>query len=570
MLTATPTKTAGTRMSEVSIGPDPEAFLDNLPIGIYRSTPDGRVVYANRTLIHMLGYASLDEFRQLDLQGEAYPPSYDRPSMMARLDREGEIRGLEAMWRRQDGSILYIRENTRVVRSGSRILYYEGTVEDVTERRHAEQAAEERERRIRIQNQALTEIARGRIGRSADLDSALREVTEVAARTLQVERVSVWFYNEDRSRIRCTDLFELSRNVHSGGPELSAAEHPNYFRALLAERVIPADDAQADPRTKEFAADYLRPLGIASLMDAPVWTKGRTVGVVRHEEVGPLRAWAAEEQSFAASVADAVALILESIERDRAEQALRQLNQELEERVGERTAELEVANKELEAFSYSASHDLRAPLRTIEGFSQALHEDHYEKLDEDGRHLLDRIRWATKRMGRLIDDMLNLARVTRAELRRESVNLSGLARAAAASLRQQQPERDVRFVIADGVVARGDPNLLRVVVENLLSNAWKFTSRHAAATIEFGREMRDGQSVFFVRDDGAGFDMSHSSKLFHPFQRLHRITDFEGSGIGLATIHRILQRHGGKVWAEGAPEKGATFYFTLPGPREVA
>jgi len=229
----------------------------------------------------------------------------------------------------------------------------------------------------------------------------------------------------------------------------------------------------------------------------------------------------------------------------------------------QRTAELEAANKELEAFAYSVSHDLRAPLRGIDGFSLALLEDCADKLDERGKAYLSRVRAGAQKMSELIDAMLNLSRLTRGELRRETVDLSEVAKNIVTELQKRQPERQVEFVIAEEVTADGDPEMLRVVMENLLSNAWKFTGKRAIARVEFGVTSKDDKPVYFVRDDGAGFEMAYVDKLFGAFQRLHRATEFPGLGIGLATIQRIIHRHGGLTWAEGEVEKGATFYFTL-------
>jgi signal transduction histidine kinase len=244
-------------------------------------------------------------------------------------------------------------------------------------------------------------------------------------------------------------------------------------------------------------------------------------------------------------------------------QALEKARDELEERVIERTTQLEVANKELESFSYSVSHDLRAPLRSIDGFSQALFEDYGDKLDAQGRSDLQRVRAATQRMAQLIDDMLNLSRVSRGEMRREIVDLSSMVRNIAEELKAAEPDRKVDVAIADGIQAEGDVRLLRVLVENLLRNAWKFTGKKPAAKIEFGISQNNGKPVYFVRDDGAGFDMAYAGKLFGAFQRLHAMTEFNGTGVGLATVQRIVDRHGGKVWAEGKVDQGATFYFTL-------
>ena len=244
-------------------------------------------------------------------------------------------------------------------------------------------------------------------------------------------------------------------------------------------------------------------------------------------------------------------------------QELEQARAELEQRVIDRTAQLEAANKELEAFSYSVSHDLRAPLRSIDGFSQAVLEDYHDKLGPDGQADLQRVRAATQRMGQLIDDMLDLSRVTRAKLLREPIDLSALARSVGAEIQKAESERNVEFRVAEEMVAQADPRLLRIVLENLLRNAWKFTGKHPKAKIEFGVQQDNGRPVYFVRDDGAGFDMTYANKLFGAFQRLHAMTDFSGTGVGLATVQRIISRHGGQVWAQGEVEKGATFYFTL-------
>ena len=230
-----------------------------------------------------------------------------------------------------------------------------------------------------------------------------------------------------------------------------------------------------------------------------------------------------------------------------------------------RTAKLETANRELEAFSYSVSHDLRAPLRTIDGFSRMLLEDYYDKLDENGRSYLDLITNATKRMGQLIQDLLSLSKITSSEMHRSDVNLSAIVENIAGELRQMDPERKAVFRITPELTVHADPRLMRIALENLLRNAWKFTSKTGSAEIEFGSVQKEDMQAYYVSDNGAGFDIMFASKLFGVFQRLHPETDFTGTGIGLATVSRIITRHGGKVWAEGEVDKGAIFYFTLPG-----
>ncbi|MBI2875506.1 MAG: MEDS domain-containing protein [Candidatus Tectomicrobia bacterium] len=251
--------------------------------------------------------------------------------------------------------------------------------------------------------------------------------------------------------------------------------------------------------------------------------------------------------------------LIESSERKRAAEEIQSLNEELKRYV----IELETANRELDAFSYSVSHDLRAPLRSIDGFSLALLEDYADQLDAQGRDYLQRVRASSQRMAQLIDDLLNFSRITRSEMRHERVDLSALVQTIASELQKAQPERQVECVIAPGLVANGDERLLRLALENLLRNAWKFTGKHPWARIEFGVTQQEGQRAYFVRDDGAGFEMAYADKLFGAFQRLHAVAEFPGTGIGLAIVQRIIHRHGGRVWAEGAVEQGAAFYFTL-------
>jgi light-regulated signal transduction histidine kinase (bacteriophytochrome) len=241
----------------------------------------------------------------------------------------------------------------------------------------------------------------------------------------------------------------------------------------------------------------------------------------------------------------------------------RRLNDELEQRVKDRTVQLEASNRELEAFCYSVSHDLRAPLRGIDGWSLALLEDYHDKLDNKGRQQLQRVRLDTQRMGRLIDDLLLLSRVARGPIARGPVDLTALAQSAAARLQEAEPERRVEFAVQPGLTAQGDARLLEIVFSNLLGNAWKFSVGRPLARVEFGRSEAESPPAYFVRDNGVGFDTNYAQKLFGAFQRMHKASEFPGTGIGLATVQRVIQRHGGRVWAEAQVDRGATFYFTL-------
>jgi PAS domain S-box-containing protein len=250
-------------------------------------------------------------------------------------------------------------------------------------------------------------------------------------------------------------------------------------------------------------------------------------------------------------------------ERKGAERKLQEYREHLEEMVEERTHNLKVVNRELESFCYSVSHDLRAPLRSIDGFSQALLEDYGGDLDKTAQDYLVRVRYSTQRMGQLIDDLLKLSHVVRTDMSRLSVDLAGLARNVETQLRERNPDRNVELVINGDLVAQGDERLLLAMFENLLGNAWKFTASREDARVELGELEQDGRKVYYVKDNGAGFDQSYAHKLFEPFQRLHSEQEYEGTGIGLATVQRIVRRHGGEIWAEGKVDQGATIYFTL-------
>jgi signal transduction histidine kinase len=253
----------------------------------------------------------------------------------------------------------------------------------------------------------------------------------------------------------------------------------------------------------------------------------------------------------------------EIMQHQRAEEQVRRLNEELEARIGERTLELQNAYRDLESFSYSVSHDLRSPLRSINGFSRALLEDYADQLDATGRDFLRRVCNNTHRMGELIDDILEFSRIGRCPIQRETVALSDLCGEIVRQLRELEPHRQVEVGIAPDVRAQGDLRLMQILLDNLLNNAWKYTGKQQAARIEFGELHHNQERVYFVRDNGAGFDMRYANKLFGAFQRLHAMDEYEGNGIGLATVQRIVHRHGGRVWAEARVDEGATFYFTV-------
>jgi len=326
--------------------------------------------------------------------------------------------------------------------------------------------------------------------------------------------------------------------------------------ALEGPKLILRPAGGAEPKTIRFG-DVNRPS--ASLMFAPIRRDKKVVGLLSLQSYS-LNAFTQDDLQTLQDLADHCGGALDRI---RAEEDLRQLNRELEERVKERTAQLEDLNRELEAFSYSVSHDLRAPLRSIRGFSEVLLERHVGQLDAKGQEFLKRICRSSQQMERLIEDLLKLSRVGRTEVTFRPVNLSELANGIVTDLKKTEPQRGIEIRIAQNLQARGDERLLRIALDNLLRNAWKFTSKTPRPRIEFGKA-HERDSAFFVRDNGAGFDMVHAGRLFGVFQRLHTTSEFPGNGVGLATTNRIVKRHGGRMWADARVNEGATFYFTLP------
>ncbi len=338
------------------------------------------------------------------------------------------------------------------------------------------------------------------------------------------------------------------------------------FAALLGTHAL-AGSTRATPAQKifragkEIAPEEL-PLRSCMRQGKPIYGEELTVRFATGK-TSHVYSYASPLYDDSGKVRGGIGVVMDITERKVAEEEILRLNAELERRVRDRTAQLEATNRELEAFSYSVSHDLRAPLRSIRGFSEVLLERYSGSLDSQALEFLRRTLDASHHMDDLIEDLLKLSRVGRTKTQRQAVDLSALADSIAAELRQAEPEREVQVVIEPGLKAQGDERLLRLALENLLRNAWKFTGHQAHPRIEFG-STRGPQSAFFVRDNGAGFDMEHADKLFGVFQRLHSASEFPGNGVGLATVQRIINRHGGRAWATGAVDQGATFYFTLP------
>ncbi len=426
-----------------------------------------------------------------------------------------------------------------------------GVVQDISERKHAEQLLQTREQ----QQATIAQLSQLALS-SADLSDLMREVVQRSARTVQAEHCEVLELLPDGETLLLRAGPDWLAAAVSHGTFTVSKAFPAGHTVLTGEPVI-INDTGADERFS--AAPLIHALGFTSGMTVLIRVQGKPFGVLGAFSRQAGR-FTQDDLHFLQAVANVLA---QAIEQKLAEDEIRTLNESLERRVGERTEELMTVNEELEAFSYSVSHDLRAPLRHIAGFSRILLQDYAPQLGTEVMQYLDRIEASTQHMGQLIEDLLNLSRVTRTQMVRQAVHLSDLAQAIAADLQSSAPNRSVEFVIAPGLAAEGDPRLLRVALDNLLGNAWKYTSKHPAARIEFGASECDGEVVYSVRDDGAGFDMTDAAKLFRAFQRFHSTSEFEGTGVGLAIVQRIIRRHGGRIWAESEVGKGATFCFTL-------
>lgn len=499
-------------LAEVAARERYEQLVNNLNVGVYRITTgdDGRFVEANAALLRMLRVGSKEELVRRPVK-----QFYANPEAYAQLSRElmekGAIADNVAEGVRADGERFWgaLTAVKKTEADGS--IYFDGIVSDVTARQAAETALRDSEFKFR----SLLESGPDAI---VMIDTAGR----IMLANAQAER-----------------LFGYAREELMGKP---------------IEILLPRELREGHVRHRHhyMQAPTARPMG--AVLDLHALHKdGRRIPI--DVSLSPM-----ETHSGMAAIAS----VRDVTQRKQAELEIKALNRRLASHVTELTA----VNNELEAFSYSVSHDLRAPLRSIDGFSQALLEEYSDRIDEVGQDYLRRVCAASQYMAQLIDDLLLLSRITRAEMSRESVDLTAIAREIVADLARAAPQRTVEWRIEEGLVAQGDARLLRIALTNLLDNAWKFTSKRTAARIEIGQAQTPRGPAYFIRDNGAGFNMAYADKLFGVFQRLHSAEEFVGSGVGLAIVQRVIHRHGGKAWAESVVDAGATFYFTLADLKE--
>jgi PAS domain S-box-containing protein len=534
-------------------------LLESGAIGILAADGEGRIWEANDAALLVVG-ASHRDMEEGRLRWDVLTPPEYLPmtqGALEQLERSGCSEPWEQDIYRADGTRVSILVCVaRIAESPERFLIY---AVDITVDKKAQRELSLRNRLARLItlfSTRLIAVAPARIGET--IEEALKETAGV----LGIERCSVWLDAEDKPGHAQLEFvwdrdrrFEKPYNV----PLLNRSRFVKWSEDFVNRRAMVVHDI-----TREFPDDtierkFLEGNAVRSGVAVPLIGGEHPIGFITFGS-SKVMTWPEATVSLLCVIGEILAA---AIVRGRIDEKQRRVHAELEKRIALRTDQLESANRELEAFSYAVSHDLRAPLRSVDGFSRILVEDHAVGLPTEARDVLDRIRATSQRMGELIDALLRLSRITRSEPQFERTDLSAITRDLAASLAAGESERSVEFAIEDGIVVDGEPRLLTAMMDNLLRNAWKFTGPKPSARIEFGSERRDGRRVYFLRDDGVGFDPAEAERLFMPFQRLHDPREFEGHGVGLATVKRIVGVHGGRVWGEAKPGEGATIWFTL-------
>jgi PAS domain S-box-containing protein len=530
-------------------------IFDKTSDGILLAENGSRTFYmANNEICEMLGYTQ-NEIIKIGLS-EIHLEK-DLPYVIEQFERmaKNEISiASDIPVLRKDGSIFYADINSSSVTLGGKD-YIIGVFRNITERKQAEDKIRHQSRLLAAINRIFYEtltadseeaVAKACLGVVQEITDSkfgfIGEITPEGLFTTTALSDPGW----ETCRIPETQATVLIKDMVIRGI---------WGQVLLKEQSLIVNDPLSYPGRVGIPEGH-PPL--TSFLGVPLKERGKVVGMIAMGNRGTGYTADNQQDMEALSIA-----FVEAIRRKQAEEKIKQLNNELEQRVLDRTFQLEASNKELASFAYSVSHDLRAPLRGIDGWSLALLEDYGEKLDDQARKYLHRVRTETQLMGRLIDDMLKLSRVTRAELKLMPIDLTAMAHSIADRLQEEMPQRRIEFIIQPALRADGDSQMIDIALSNLFDNAVKFTGTRSPARIEFGEAEVDGGKVFFVQDDGVGFDMTHAPKLFGAFQRLHKSSEFPGTGVGLATVQRIIHRHGGRIWANAQVDQGATFYFTL-------
>ena len=543
---------------------------------IFQATPDAIVISSltsgcyvdvNPAFEKIFGFSPQEAVCQKAVELGVWPDAGMRDRIIALLRKQGELINHEARFRHKSGRLFDSLFSASIVELNGEPCMLSIT-RDITDLKRNERLFVE-------QNRMLHAISEAQSNFISDADPH-PTFNRLLTHLLDITDSEYGFIGEvlhdenDAPYVRIYAITDMSwddtsralyQSVVKGGFEFRNL-NTLFGHALTTGRPVLSNAPATDPRRGGLPPGHAP---LRAFLGLPLFRGDKLVGMVGvanrpggyHEEL------VEQLPPFSATCAVLIEAYRNSQRRRHAEGMLRKLNAELEDHVSQRTAELQASIRELESFSYSVSHDLRSPLRGINGFSRLLLQDYGERLDEQGKEYLRRICAATLRMSELIDGMIDLAQLSREPIHLGEVDLTRMVESIAKELKGAEPERNVVFTASPDIKVRGDERLLRIVLNNLLSNAWKFTARCSVAHIEFGRQQTGNALAYFVKDDGAGFDMKYVDKLFGHFQRLQGVKEFAGTGIGLATVQRIIQRHGGLVWAEGEVGKGATFYFTL-------
>lgn len=610
-------------------------IFESAVIGIYRTSPEGKILMANSTLIKMLGFDSFEELAQRDLEKEGFEDINQRNKFRKSIAKDNSLTGLESVWKTKDGRSVIVQENAKAISDNNgNILYYEGTIEDITERKKMERTLRESEEKFRnafLTNPDSITITRLQDGIYTSVNNGFTQIFGYAEEEVLGKTpldINMWNTPDDRKRFvqelkikgvvenfearLCTKNGELKDTLVSATvidldgvshilsttkditERKTAEETLRYNEALLNEmgRIAKIGGWEFTPGTgqvswtEEVARIHdLDPTSSISAKAGINYYDEQSIPIIEkalREAIETGRPFDLElvivtakgNQKWVRTIGNPVQTngtvtkihgsFQDITERKKAEREIRELNETLEQRVEDRTAQLKAANEELEAFSYSVSHDLRAPLRHINGFVDLLNEKYNELLPEKGLHYLKTIVNSSRHMGTLIDDLLQFSRTGRQEMRQSDLDMNLVLQEVMESVRSDIHDRNIEWNISKLPKITADHSLVKIVWFNLLSNAVKFSKEKNPTIIQIGFHEDEKEYTFFVQDNGAGFDMQYADKLFGVFQRLHSQQEFDGTGIGLANVRRIIQKHGGRTWAISQLEKGATFYFTIP------
>lgn len=534
-------------------------LLDSGVFGILSADLDGRIWEANDAALVAIGETRAN-LESGTIRWDHITPAEDLPLAMSALDRFERTGGSEP-WEQDvslpDGTRRTVLLNVgRVKATPDRFLLY---AVDITADRQARQELALRTRLARLVtlfSTRLIGVPATKIGET--ITEALREIGNV----LRLDRCAVWMRVEgSRTQAKCAFVWSKERgnSPPDSLPIVDVGDMPAWNEHLLQRRAMVLHDLRAQLREGSPERTFGEALGHRSGVAVGLTGAELPMGFVVFSSREP-REWPETTVALLSLIGE---IFSAAITRGSVEARQRRVQKDLATRIERRTEQLATANRELEAFSYAVAHDLRAPLRGVDGFSRILVDDHAEELPPEAQNVLHRVRATSQRMGELIDALLRLSRITRFKPQFERVDLSAIAHSVAATVAAEQPERRVDIRLQDGIHVDGEPRLLTAMMDNLIRNAWKFTSTNEQAQIEFGEAQVDGATVYFVRDDGVGFDPSQAERIFMPFQRLHDPAQFEGHGVGLATVKRIVGLHRGRVWAQGTLEEGATIFFTL-------